>query len=124
MTIEELITRLTILRDQDVINEQAYEVTNMAFEKLTESLQSDVVIQAEMLFTHLPSALTRIAEGEDVEGPPGETIAEIIESNYFSLAKQHVDYIERVWKDVLPKAEVDYLLLHYTTVIAVNKGGN
>ena len=34
MTKEELLTRLTILRDQKVINEQAYEVTNMAFEKL------------------------------------------------------------------------------------------
>ena len=124
MTKDELLTRLTILRDQNVINEQAYEVTNMAFERLIEFLQIDDVIQAEMLFTHLPTALTRISQGEEVEGPSEEMLAEIMLSNYYSLAKQQVEYIEGIWRNALPKAEIDFLLLHYTTVITINKGGN
>ena len=124
MTKDELLTRLTILRDQNVINEQAFEVTNIAFEKLIEFLQIDDVTQAEMLFTHLPTALTRISQGEEVEGPSEEILAEIIQSNYYPIAKQQVAYIERVWKNTLPKAEIDFLLLHYTTVITLNKGGN
>ena len=124
MTRDELLTRLTILRDQNVINEQAYEVTTMAFEKLIEFLQIDDVTQAEMLFTHLPTALTRISQGEAVEGPSEEMLAEIMLSNYYSLAKQQVEYVEEIWGNALPKAEIDFLLLHYTTVITLNKGGN
>lgn len=124
MTKDELLTRLTILHDQNVINEQAYEVTSMAFERLIEFLQLDDVIQAEMLFTHLPTALTRISQGEEVEGPSEEILAEIMLSNYYSLAKQQVEYVEEIWGNALPKAETDFLLLHYTTVITINKGGN
>ncbi|WP_210467977.1 PRD domain-containing protein [Sporosarcina sp. 6E9] len=124
MTKDELRTRLTILRDQHVINERAYEVTNMAFDKLIECLQVDDVTQAEMLFTHLPTALTRISQGEDVEGPSAEMLVEIKQSEYYPIARQQVDYIESVWKEAIPKAEIDFLLLHYTNVITINQGGN
>ena len=70
----------------------------MAFEKLIEFLQIDDVTQAEMLFTHLPTALTRISQGEEVDGPSEEILAEIILSNYYSLAKQQVEYIEGIWE--------------------------
>ena len=124
MTKDELLTRLTILHDQNVINEQAFEVTTTAFEKLIEYLQIDNVIQAEMLFTHLPTALTRISQGEEVDGPSEEMLAEVILSNYYPFAKQQVEYVEEIWENALPKAEIDFLLLHYTTVITINKGGN
>lgn len=124
MNSQELTTRLTILSVQDVIDEQAGTITTQAFENLKVLLETDDVKQAEMLFTHLPAALTRIDSQSDIEGPSEEVLSEIKESPYFTLAERQVRTIEEVNGAAFPQSEFDYLLLHYTTVITINKGGN
>jgi|SRR5690625_1575100 len=124
MNKTDLVMRLDILRDQDVIAKEAYEVTIEAFERLIKVLEKEEITQAEMLFTHLPTALTRIAKGEDVEGPSEDMLKEVMEHEDYSLAKTQVDALEVSWQKDLPKSEYEYLLLHYTNVISLNKGGN
>src|SRR5690625_911397 len=123
MNQEDLAIRLKTLIEQDSSQKEAYDVTIEACEKLIKVLEKDDIKQAEMLFTHLPTALTRIAKGEGVEGPNEDMLQEVIEHEYYPLAKQQVDELKRSWQKDLPKSEYDYLLLHYTNVISMNKGG-
>lgn len=123
MNKEELSMRLEILHEQNVINNRAYEVTFSAFENLTETLEMNDIKQAEMLFTHLPTALTRISQGENVEEVSDGMLTEIKQSPLYPLAKEQVDYVVEMWGNPLPQAEIDYLLLHYTTVMTLNRGG-
>lgn len=124
MTIEELKERLQILLEQDVINKKGYDVSATAFEKLTDNLHKQDVEQAEMLFTHLPTALLRIENNEEVESPEQTVMEEVENSRYFSLAKAHVAFIEENWGKPLPDGEREFLQMHYTNVLNVNKGGD
>ena len=123
MKKSELTMRLDILLDQHVINKQAYDVTVTAFESLLNAIGKEDIEQAEMLFTHLPTALTRTNIGEEVERPSSEIISEIQKSDHFSLAEAQVGELERLWGKKLPIGEKEYLYMHYCNVIQINKGG-
>ncbi|KIY23132.1 MULTISPECIES: PRD domain-containing protein [Mesobacillus] len=120
MKLEEYIERLRILLEQEVITTKSYEVALEAYNELLKVLNKTEVTQAEMLFTHLPMALTRINNEYIVEGPVKEIVDEIMNSKHFAIAKSQVDIIEENWGNVLPQGEKDFLYLHYTTVLDLN----
>lgn len=123
MNKAELLTRLDILLEQEVIAKEAYDITVLAFEQLVETIQMNNLEQAEMLFTHLPSALTRMNTDEEVERPAQVIMEEIESSPHFPKAKAQVDFVEKKWGKEFPIGEREYLYMHYTTVIQMNQGG-
>ncbi|ASN04534.1 PRD domain-containing protein [Virgibacillus necropolis] len=123
MNRAELEERLLLLVDQQVITTHASDVTKLAFERLIDSLNVRELEQAEMLFTHLPTALSRIGNGESVEGPAPEIMSEIKTSPHFHLAEKQVIFIEGQWGKELPLEEKEYLYMHYTNVINLTVEG-
>ncbi|WP_042224038.1 PRD domain-containing protein [Oceanobacillus manasiensis] len=124
MNREQLKDRLHILALGDVISKPACEVTIKAFDHLLTELKTEDLEQSEMLFTHLPSAITRIGEGETLEGPSSEIMKEVRNSNYYPTAENHIKNIEHIWGHTLPEEEKAFLSMHYTTIIEANQGGD
>ncbi|WP_159462093.1 PRD domain-containing protein [Salirhabdus sp. Marseille-P4669] len=112
--------RLGILLEQQVISNEAHDVALQAFQQLTEIVKKTDIEQAEMLFTHLPMALSRIDSGEEVEQPAAEIMREIEESSHFTKVKEQVQLIEEKWSSPLPQGEKEYLYMHYTNVLNTN----
>ncbi|WP_284139105.1 MULTISPECIES: PRD domain-containing protein [unclassified Virgibacillus] len=123
MNIQELKERLQLLLEQHVITKKAYATTLDSYEFLLRYLERDFADHAEMLFTHLPMALTRIENGEDVASPTDDIMLDVRNSPFYPIAQEHVAFIEQRWEAPLPKGEKDFLYLHYTTVITMNTGG-
>lgn len=123
MNLQDYKERLGILLKQEVITEKSCDVALQAFEELLKILNKTEIDQAEMLFTHLPMALTRISNGGNVEGPAKEIVNEIYHSPHFPIAESQVKGIEENWKDPIPQGEKDYLYMHYSTVLNINVQG-
>lgn len=124
MDEKELQQRLDLLVEGDVISKQASKVTETAFQRLLDELHATKIIQAEMLFTHLPAALTRMDRKEDLEAPGEEIMKEVKSSPHYTKALKQIDMIEKDWGTAIPREERDFLAMHYTNVIQLNKGGN
>jgi transcriptional antiterminator len=124
MNLEELKQRLDILLTSLVVSTKAADITTLAFMHLSSILKKDTIDQAEMLFTHLPTALTRIEKGEQVEAPHPSLLEEVKQSPQAALAIKEIDFVQQQWKKQLPQEEIDFLLIHYTNVLQINKGGN
>lgn len=123
MNIEQLEERLLLLVDQEVITTHASNVTKLAFENLLANLNVSDLGQAEMLFTHLPLALSRIGSDEAVEKPAPETMREILDSPHFDVVENQVTFIEEKWGEKLPEEEKGYLYMHYMNIINLTTGG-
>ncbi|WP_404454919.1 PRD domain-containing protein [Virgibacillus necropolis] len=123
MNRAELEERLLLLVDQKVITTHASNVTKLAFERLLDVLKVREIEQAEMLFTHLPTALSRIENGEGVEAPAPEVMSEVNDSPHFPIVEKQVIFIEEKWEKLLPQEEKEYLYMHYTNVINLTIGG-
>src|SRR5699024_6690533 len=104
------------------ITTDSHQIAIQAFEELQDKLDQQEIAQAEMLFTHLPMALTRIEEGEDVEGPNQDIMDEIKQSEHFHLTEDIVDYVEKLWNNALPQEEKYFLYMHITNIININSG--
>ncbi|RFA36299.1 hypothetical protein CAI16_05795 [Virgibacillus dokdonensis] len=117
MNVQDLKDRLNLLLEKCLIKQKEYDIATIAFERLLKMLNKHDIEQAEMLFTHLPMALSRIEKGEEVEKPAVELMKEVKNSNYFPLAKEHVFFIENRWGAPLPEGEKEFLYMHYTNVI-------
>jgi len=123
VTLEELEERLQLLLDGKAITTDSHQIAIQAFEELQDKLDQQEIAQAEMLFTHLPMALMRIEEGEDVEGPNQDIMDEIKQSEHFHLSEDIVAYVEKLWNNALPQEEKDFLYMHITNIININSGG-
>jgi len=121
MDLKDLKERLAILTASDVVTEKSEKICLDAFSQLQKRLGTELMESAEMLFTHLPIAITRIERGEEIEAPIPELMAEVKQSEWFNEAMEEITYIETNHGKPLPPEEVDYLLLHYTTVFSQNK---
>lgn len=119
----ELRERLELLCSTDVISEVAATVADDAFDHLAKELDQAVIAQSEMLFTHLPTALTRLERGEKIEGPPEALLNEAKGAGFVEKVNNEIDFIEARFNHSLPDAEKDYLHLHYATVFQQNKDG-
>jgi hypothetical protein len=124
MNLTELKERLQILAENNVISFRAAALTTQAFTHLQELLNTDDIQNSEMLFTHLPTALTRIERGEEIGAPMPEILTEIQASKYYSEVVQQVNFIEGLHGSNLPTEEQDYLMIHYTNVYQQNEGGS
>jgi hypothetical protein len=124
MNLTELKERLQILAENNVISFRAAALTTQAFTHLQQTLNKDDIQNSEMLFTHLPSAITRIERGEEIGAPMPEILTEIKASKYYSEVVQQVNFIEGLHRSNLPKEEQDYLMIHYTNVYQQNEGGS
>jgi hypothetical protein len=124
MILIELNERLDILLTSAVITKNAADVAVKAFIHLQSTLQKNKVDNAEMLFTHLPMALSRIEKEEKVEAPHPDLLAEVKNSPYSDQAGREIDYVQSLWTGRLPQEELDYLLIHYATLLQINEGGN
>jgi hypothetical protein len=124
MTLTELNERLDILLQSAVITEKAAEVAASAFIHLQSTLKKNEIDQAEMLFTHLPMALSRIGKEEKVEAPHPDLLTEVKNSPYSAQAGREIDYVQTLWTGRLPQEELDYLLMHYAALLQLNEGGN
>jgi len=123
MNLYELEERLQLLADQQVITPKAQEITVLSFKRLLQLLEKQNIDQAEMLFTHLPMALTRIEKGEKVESPVESILNEVKKSKHFSKAEKQIACIEESWENTLPVEEKEFLYMHYTNVINLNTEG-
>jgi transcriptional antiterminator len=124
MNLTQLKERLQILAENNVISFRAAELTTQAFTHLQQLLNTDDIQNSEMLFTHLPTALTRIERGEEIGAPMPEILTEIKASKYYSEVVQQLDFIEGLYGSNLPMEEQDYLMIHYTNVYQQNEGGS
>jgi hypothetical protein len=124
MDINQLKERMDILLSSSVVSTKAADITTLAFMHLHSHLNKDAIEGAEMLFTHLPTALTRIENGEQVEAPHPALLDEVKQSPEASIAMKEIDFVQQQWKKQLPQEEIDFLLIHYTNVLQINKGGN
>jgi transcriptional regulatory protein LevR len=124
MNINQLKERMDILLASSVVSTKAADISTLAFMHLQSHLKKDAIVGAEMLFTHLPTALTRIEKGERVEAPHPALLEEVKQSPEASAAMKEIDYVQQHWKNQLPQEEIDFLLIHYTNVLQLNKGGN
>lgn len=121
MDLKNLKDRLAILIASDVVTSKSEKICLDAFSQLQKRLGTEMIEGAEMLFTHLPMSLTRIERGEEVEAPMPGLMAEVKQSQWFNEAMEEIIYIEENHGNPLPPEEVDYLLLHYTTVFSQNQ---
>jgi hypothetical protein len=124
MILTELNERLDILLQSAVITKRAAEVAASAFIHLQSTLKKNEIDQAEMLFTHLPMALSRIEKEEKVEAPHPDLLTEVKNTPYSTQAGREIDYVQTLWSERLPQEELDYLLIHYATLLQLNEGGN
>ena len=124
MNTADLKERLTILAENNVISFRSADLAAKAFEQLQQVLHKEEIDSSEMLFTHLPTAITRIERGEDIGAPMPEILTEIKASKFYPEVVQQVEFIESLHGFKLPKEEWDYLLIHYTNVFQQNEGGN
>ncbi|MCL6571949.1 MAG: PRD domain-containing protein [Bacillus sp. (in: Bacteria)] len=124
MILTELKERLDILLTSDVISTKAADVALEAFIHLQSSLKKKDIDQAEMLFTHLPMALSRIEKNETVEAPHPDMLTEVRNSPHSPQASIEIANVQKLWKQSLPQEELDYLLIHYATILHINEGGN
>lgn len=122
MDQQELKNRLDVLLEQDVITNQAYSVTTAAYDKTADILNTDQIEQGEMLFTHLSMALTRLANGDQVEGPDMAIMKEVSQSENFTKAKRLLKFVEQTWGDELPEEEKNFLNMHFTNILNINEG--
>lgn len=124
MILTELKERLDILLTSAVITTKAEDVAVKAFIHLQSYLKKDEIDQAEMLFTHLPMALSRIEKEEKVEAPHPDLLTEVKKSPHSAQALKEIQYVQILWEESLPQEELDYLLIHYATLLQINEGGN
>ncbi|UFU00246.1 PRD domain-containing protein [Radiobacillus kanasensis] len=120
MDLQEYQNRLKILLEQKVISQPSHDIALEAFKEIMSLLNKSDIEQAEMLFTHLPMALSRIESGEKVDNPTPELMQEVEQSKYFQLAEEQLRYVEDKSKKPLPQGEKEYLLMHYSTVLDTN----
>lgn len=124
MDLNQLQERMDILLSSSVVSTKAADITTLAFMHLQSHLKKGAIEGAEMLFTHLPTALTRIENGEQVEAPHPAMLNEVKQLSEASTAMKEIDFVQQQWKNQLPQEEIDFLLIHYTNVLQINKGGN
>ncbi|GGE55320.1 hypothetical protein GCM10011391_37930 [Pullulanibacillus camelliae] len=118
----ELDERLALLQETEVITDKAVTVTVRTFERLARLLAKEDIVQGEMLFTHLSSAITRLERGEEIVGPSPEVLQQVKAAGYSDRTECEIAFIEQQYGNPLPDEEKNYLHLHYATVFQLNEG--
>lgn len=117
----EMNIKLDILKENMVITEIAYEITNSTFDLLVDKYGKHELSDSDMFWTHMSMALTRIEKGEPVEGPPEAIVQEIRQSPHKNEIEEVILFINSKFGQEIPNEEQDYLFMHLHRVIDNNK---
>lgn len=115
--------RLEILVEGDQLEAELKDKT----ESLLEKFELDFNIElknknAAMLVTHLPMALMRIKNGEEVEDLNEMVLAELKNEEFYSDCMNFIDQIETKTEIEIPTGEKNYLALHFCNLIKKERG--
>ena len=113
--------KLIVLKENQIISEKAYEITNLAFEFLSEKLKSKYLAESDMFWTHMSMALTRIENGEPVEGPSELIVNEIKKSPFRNEIEEIISFVDLKFGIAIPQEEKDFLYLHLHRVLENNQ---
>ncbi|MFD1414508.1 PRD domain-containing protein [Oceanobacillus jeddahense] len=117
----EMNKKLTILLDGQIITKQAYDVTNQTYDYLAAKFNKEPIENSDMFWTHLCMALTRIENGEELEGPSQAIVDDIYQTPYKEEIKEVIEYVKHKFHHELPREEQDYFYLHLHGVMENNK---
>jgi hypothetical protein len=117
----EMNQKLDILKENRIITEMAYAITNSTFDLLSEKYRKQELIESDMFWTHMSMALTRIEKGEPVEGPPEIIVQEIRQTPYKHDIEAVILFVNAQFTQEIPLEEQDYFYMHLHRVIENNK---
>ncbi|MDO1604943.1 PRD domain-containing protein [Lactobacillus sp. YT155] len=106
--------KLNILKDNNLLSEQEYEVikrTDEYFDQL--NLNED----RDMFLIHFSSALHRLDSEEKIDEMPKIMIDEIEKNSKYDNAKKIIESVLEENKVTLSNTEVNYLLLHILNIL-------
>ncbi|WP_088832429.1 PRD domain-containing protein [Paenibacillus tyrfis] len=105
-----LAERLELLFGTDTITAHAKHVCEAAIQQFIVPGEDKKYTK---LITHLAMALTRIERKEVLNAPPGELMEEVVQSEHYGQARQHVAWIVSICNAELPDEERQYLEMHF-----------
>ncbi|GIN87365.1 hypothetical protein J6TS2_37510 [Heyndrickxia sporothermodurans] len=117
----EMNIKLNLLKENKVISETAYSITNNTFDFLVDKYKQHELSDSDMFWTHMSMALTRIEKHEPVEGPPEVIVQEIRQSPYKNEIEEVILFVSSKLGQEIPKEEQDYFYMHLHRVIDNNK---
>ncbi|MFB1050700.1 PRD domain-containing protein [Paraliobacillus sp. JSM ZJ581] len=121
MKKKEVNGKLDILLETQTITSQAYQVTNQTFDFMKNSFQCETIKHSEMFWVHMAMALTRIENGETVEGPSNAILQEVYQTPHRKEIEKVISYVSAAINEELPKEERGFFYLHLHGVVENNK---
>lgn len=113
--MNDLYTRLDILKDTDTITVRAKEICQETIKRFVNEQCSE---KYTMLITHLAMAITRIERSELLSAPPQNVMKEVYDSPKILEAIKNVSWIENELKQSLPPEEKEFLLMHFVNILS------
>ncbi|MFU0789292.1 MAG: PRD domain-containing protein [Virgibacillus proomii] len=117
----EIQEKLNILLTNQVIIQNASDITLSTYDFLTKKFNVKIIQDSEMFWTHLCMALTRMERGEQIEGPPAAILKEIDTMPHKEAIDEIITYVNSQINKKLPNEERNYFYLHLHRVIESNK---
>lgn len=108
--------RLNILEEGKVISPEAALIAEKAVQRLISKSTDLPQNKLEMLVTHLATALTRMSRGEKIDQPAEVLVSEVDKNEHVQSALDEIKWVETVWGEKLPPAEIAFLKIHYVSI--------
>lgn len=121
MKKDELNQNLTILKENKIITDSAYAITKDTYDFLSEKYNKEDLTDSNMFWTHMCMALTRIEQGESIEGPMEEIVMEIRQTPYKVEIEEIITFVQTRFQHEIPKEEQDFFYLHLHQVLDKNQ---
>lgn len=107
------LERLTILREAELIDNEAFEKVQVIIEKIGREFSLDLNTETgQMFITHISMAIMRIKNNEDTTSIENSIYEDIKESEHFPKALKFADIIEEIIEYNVPKNEKEYLIIN------------
>lgn len=117
----EMNQKLDILKDNKIITDLAYDITNETFDLMSEKYKKTDLSDSDMFWTHMCMALTRIQRDESIEGPLEMIMVEIRQTPYKNEIEEIITFVNNQFHQEIPKEEQDYFYLHLHQVLDKNQ---
>ncbi len=105
--------RLVILKEAELIDNEAYEKTEKIIETVSREFSLDLESEiGQMFITHVSMAIMRIKNGDITSNVENEIYEEIKESKNFEKAQKFSDIIAEIIEHEIPKNEKEYLVIN------------
>lgn len=117
MTDPPLEARLAIYRKQPDVHGESVDLVAAVLKKL----ETDYIVtdsNAGVFVSHLVMAINRILNGEEIESPPQEVYQQLLteDPGAESVALDIAEYLEQKLPHSLPKAELEFLVIHLAVI--------